>query len=135
MNKFIIATVSVFLAWSFLDFIVHGLLLAGSYADTASLWRPQPEMKLGLISLTTLASAAGFSAIYKFLVNSGSQRTGVIYGLLFAMATGVAAGPGVYAVMPVPMGLGLAWMAAVFVEGLLGGLIVAGITGIGEHDD
>jgi hypothetical protein len=69
VKKILIAGVVVFIAWSVVDFIVHGWILQGAYAATARLWRPMAEMKMGLMYFTTLISALAFSA-------SGSSRAG-----------------------------------------------------------
>ena len=40
MKRIVLAVVAVFVAWSALDFVIHGLILASSYEATARLWRP-----------------------------------------------------------------------------------------------
>ena len=45
MKKVILAILAVFIAWSVMDFLIHGVILHASYAATASLWRPMSEMK------------------------------------------------------------------------------------------
>jgi len=39
-KRAILAVVGVFIAWSMLDFLIHGLLLQSTYEATANLWRP-----------------------------------------------------------------------------------------------
>jgi len=64
MKKRILAILAVFVTWSVLDYIIHGLILAPSYAATAHLWRPMEEMKQGLMHITTLITAVTFVSIY-----------------------------------------------------------------------
>ena len=42
-KRIILAVVAVFIAWSILDFILHGLLLRSTYEATANLWRPMTK--------------------------------------------------------------------------------------------
>jgi len=44
LRKSIIATVIIFILWSIVDFLLHGLILRSAYADTSQLWRPMEEM-------------------------------------------------------------------------------------------
>lgn len=43
-KRVIMATIAVFIAWSILDFLIHGVLLQSIYAVTSHLWRPMDQM-------------------------------------------------------------------------------------------
>jgi len=64
MKKTALAILSVFVAWSVMDFIIHGMILKSSYASTAALWRPMGEMKMSLMHFTVIISAITFVLIY-----------------------------------------------------------------------
>jgi hypothetical protein len=64
IKRSLLAVLAIFVAWSAMDFLLHGVFLTSSYAATAALWRPMPEMKMGLISFTILVSAFVFVYIY-----------------------------------------------------------------------
>jgi hypothetical protein len=51
VKRFVLAAFAVFMAWSVLDFLIHGLPLQSTYEATASLWRPMGEMKKTIESL------------------------------------------------------------------------------------
>ena len=40
-----LATLAVFITWSVMDYLIHGVLLSSIYQQTASLWRPMADMK------------------------------------------------------------------------------------------
>ena len=44
VKKWVIASVVVFIVSQILDFIIHGVLLTGSYEATSQLWRTEAEM-------------------------------------------------------------------------------------------
>jgi hypothetical protein len=121
------AAVVVFVLWSVLDFIVHGLILKSAYASTASLWRPMAEMKMGLMYVTVFIAALAFSAIYSYLVAKKSPMVGLTYGLLYGIAVGVGVGYGSYSMMPIPYSMALTWFLSTVIKGILGGLLLGAI--------
>ncbi|NNJ94111.1 MAG: hypothetical protein HKP57_05150 [Halobacteria archaeon] len=125
VNRMLLAIVAVFIAWSALDFIIHGVLLMPIYEATAELWRPMDEMNMPLMYAVTLVFTVCFVLIYVLLVERRSLSSGILYGTLFGLATGVSMGFGSYTYIPIPLTLAVGWFFGVLVE-----LIVAGaITG------
>jgi Na+/H+ antiporter NhaA len=128
MTKWIIvASVGVFIAWSILDFLIHGLLLQSTYAATASLWRPMDEMNRPVMSLVTLIVAACFATIYGRLIERKSLTSGIRYGAIFGLATGASMGFGSYSYMPIPLSLACSWFIGSWVEAIVAGAIVGAI--------
>ncbi len=123
MKRFILSIIAVAVAWSILDFITHSLLLAPVYKQTASLWRPEAEMKMWLMNVVTLLSAIFFSAIYYYLIEK-SLKNGVLYGLLFGLATGISMGYGTYTFMPIPYSLALSWFLSSVVNCVVAGALL-----------
>ena len=127
MKKIFLAGVIVFILWSVLGFMMHGLILKSAYASTASLWRPMAEMKMGLMYVSVFIAALSFSAIYGYLVAKKSLMAGLTYGLLYGIAVGVGMGYGSYSMMPIPYGMALTWFLGTVIEGVLGGLLLGAI--------
>ena len=126
-KKIFLAAIVVFVLWSVLDFIIHGLILKSAYASTASLWRPMAEMKMGLMYVTVFIAALAFSAIYGYLVAKKSPMAGLTYGLLYGIAVGVGMGYGSYSMMPIPYSMVLTWFLGTVIEAILGGLLLGAI--------
>lgn len=122
-----LAAVAVFVVWAIMDFVIHGLLLRGAYIATASLWRPQAEMKLGVMYLAVFLAALAFSAVYGWFVTPKGPATGWKFGLLYGAGVGVGMGYGTYAVMAIPYTMAFTWFAGSAVEGLVAGLVVGAI--------
>jgi hypothetical protein len=127
MKRIVLAILAVFVAWSALDFVIHGLILASSYEATARLWRPMNEMKMGVLYLAVLINAVAFVCIYALLVAEKGIGSGVKYGLLFGLGTGFSMGFGTYSFMPIPMYMAVAWFIGTLIETLVGGIIVGSI--------
>jgi hypothetical protein len=123
-KRILLAILSVFLLWSVLDFVIHGIILRPAYEATASLWRPMAQMKMGLMYVTVLIAASMFVLIYAWLITRKSLGTGFIYGFLYGIGVGVGMGYGTYSVMPIPYSMALAWFLGALVEATLGGLLL-----------
>lgn len=128
-GKFLLACVAVFVLWTGTDYLFHGMILADDYRDTASLWRPAGEAKMGLYALVVLSAAVLFTAIYTLLVSPRSIRTALLYGALFGLAGGISFGYGMYAFMPMPHDMAVTWLINGLVEGVLGGLALGFVLG------
>ncbi len=124
MKRYILAVIAVFLAWSVLDFLIHGMFLKSTYEATASLWRPEAEMKMGLMSAVTLISSFCFVAVYSFLIEKKSMASGFKYGLLFGLGAGTGMGFGTYSYMPITLFLASSWFVGTLIEITLGGTIL-----------
>ena len=123
-KRIFLAAIVVFVLWSVLDFIVHGLILKSAYASTASLWRPMAEMKMGLMYVAVFIAALAFSAIYGYLVAKKSLMAGLTYGLLYGIAVGVGMGYGSYSMMPIPYSMAITWFLSTIIEAILGGIVL-----------
>jgi hypothetical protein len=124
MKRVILAVLAVFVLWSVLDFIIHGIILSADYQATVSLWRPMTEMKMGLMRVVVLLSSMFFVAIYALLITEKGIGTAVKYGLLFGIGTGISMGYGSYSVMPIPYKMAFIWFFGSVVETTSGGLLL-----------
>ena len=124
MKRAMLAMLAIFVAWSVMDFLLHGVILKTEYEATAALWRPMEEMKMGLIHFTVLVSAFVFVYIYYRFFNEKSLGAAVKWGILFGVSVGFSMGIGTYAVMPVSETMSMAWVFGTIAECLVGGLLL-----------
>jgi hypothetical protein len=127
LKRTLLAIAAVFVAWSVLDFVIHGVFLKSAYEATAQLWRPMAEMKMGLLRVVTFIAAISFVLIYAWLINRKSVSRGLLYGLLYGLGTGVPMAYGSYAVMPITYQIALVWFLGQLAECALAGLLVGAI--------
>jgi uncharacterized protein with PQ loop repeat len=123
-KRMVLAIVAVFVAWSILDFVLHGMLLRSTYEATANLWRPMDQMKMPLMYFVTLVFTVCFALIYGLLVGQKSLASGVRFGALFGLATGISMGFGSYSYMPIPLTLAWSWFLGSWIEAIVAGAIV-----------
>lgn len=127
MKRFVLSVLAVFLAWSGLDFVIHGVILQRSYEATAQLWRPMNEMKTWVMNLVVLIASLAFVSVYARFFAQKGIRTGAEYGAWFGLGTGISMGYGSYAVMPLPYSIALAWFLGTLVEAVVAGIIIGAI--------
>jgi hypothetical protein len=127
LKRTILTVVVVFIVWSVLDFIIHGILLRSTYEATANLWRPMDQMNMPLMYFVTLVFSACFVLIYRLLVGQKSLVSGIKFGALFGLATGVSMGFGSYTYMPIPLTLAWTWFVGSWIEAMAGGAIVGAL--------
>jgi hypothetical protein len=127
-KRWALASFAVFVVFVILDGIIHGVLLADLYRQTASLWRPEPEME-GLMWLMWVANLI-FALVFVLIYTKGYEpgkagaSQGVRYGLLIGLLVSVPQGLGWYAVLPIPGILAFDWFLAGMVESLVAGITV-----------
>ncbi|MFZ5806567.1 MAG: hypothetical protein ACOY3I_05130 [Verrucomicrobiota bacterium] len=124
LSKTILSIVLIFVVWTLLDMLIHGVWLAQIYKETAALWRPMNEMKMGLMHLVTLLMAIPFTIAYTILVSPKTLCRGVRWGMVFGVVVGLGAGFGSYSVMPIPLSLAWGWFGGTVLEFACAGLIL-----------
>ena len=135
-KRIIFSVIAVFIIWTLLEMLLHGVLLKSTYQATAALWRPDAEMKMGVMNLSRFLSAFFFVLIYALLIKDKSLKQALKFGLLFGLSVGISSSYGMYAVMPIPYYLAFAWFTGNVIIILAGagtvGLIVKSSSGGGE---
>jgi hypothetical protein len=123
LKRNLLAIIAVFVVWSILDFLIHGMLLQSSYEATANLWRPMEEMNPFLCYGVKLGFSICFVLIYDLLISEKSLHNGIKFGLLLGLGNGLMA-LGSYVYMPIPLTMAEAWFAATLVQTGVSGAIV-----------
>ncbi len=128
-KKTLTASIVVFALFLIMDYILHGILLGGLYAETAALWRPASDQQglLWVIASVDAVIACLFVWLYRKGWEAGKAwlgqgiRFGLAVGLIFSLPMGFS----MYAMMPVPLSLGLGWFAGALVEFVVAGIAAA----------
>lgn len=121
------ASFLIFMVWGAIDYLLHGLALKPLYESNAHLWRAQAEMKLPLIYLVVITLIVCFVSIYSRFIPNKTFATGISYGAIYGLATGVGVGFGTYIHMPIPLALAWGWCLGGWLKGVAAGAIVGTI--------
>lgn len=126
MNKksLIVGTIALFITWSVMDFLIHGLWLNSTYMATAHLWRPMEEMKMGLMNFVVLISTICYVLLYAKGFSKQGVSGAIQFGALFGVGVGISMGLGTYSVQDIPMNLAVSWMLGTIAEAVVGALVL-----------
>jgi hypothetical protein len=119
-KRWLLASLAVIVVMAALEFLVHGVLLSGLYRQTASLWRPEAEMRrlMWVFWLGMLVFAPFFTLIYVKGYEKDKPRLGqgFRYGLYVGAMLSVMYSFGWYALLPIPLALAYYWFFTILVE-------------------
>lgn len=124
-KRLALAILTVFIGIFATDFLIHGVWLASTYADTAALWRTPAEMNahFGWLLLAQLMSAITFVTLYAIgFAPKACVRCAIAFGIFmafFQQATTLIS----YAVQPLPGIIALKWFIAGVIQGVVIGLL------------
>jgi len=128
MNRWLYASAAAFVVLAVLEFVVNGVLLAGIYQQTASVWRPEAEMVSlsWLFWLAYLVFAPVFTLIYSqgFESNKEGIGQGLRFGIYVGLLTAIPMNLIWYVVLPIPASLAVYWAIAGMVEMIAMGIAV-----------
>jgi hypothetical protein len=127
-KRFAMASAAVFVVFAILEGIIHGVLLAGLYQQTASFWRPQDHIQsnMWLMYLGYLICAPVFVLICSkgYEANKDCLMQGVRFGLIAGLLLSASQTLGWYAVLPIPPILAVWWFVAGMLEAVAAGAAV-----------
>lgn len=125
-KRWIQASVAVVVVMWIVESVVHGLMLADQYKQTAALWRPVSEME-NLMPLMWLGYAL-FAPFFVYLYAVGMEPKkdvfgqGLRFGLIFGVGLSAMHSLMWYAILPISSALAFYWF--------LGGVAVYAIAGV-----
>lgn len=127
-KSWLYASFAAFVVMAVIEFVVNGVLLADLYKQTASLWRPEAEMKqmMWLFWIAYLVFAPVFTLIY--IKGYEKKKDGIGQGLRFGFFIGLLTAIPMnliwYSVLPIPASLAVQWGIAGMVEMMAMGMAV-----------
>lgn len=126
IQRWVWASVAVTVVVVLLDMLIHGVMLSETYKQTASVWRPESEMKQ-LAPLMWLGNAL-FAPFFVWVYAQGVQKgkdlfgQGLRFGLMFGIGVSAMGALVWYVVLPIPQKLAFAWF--------VGGVAVYAVAGV-----
>lgn len=127
-NRLALAILAAFAFIFAYDWLWHGVLMHDWYQQTAHLWRPESDMNQYCAWM--IASQMLIAGIMGWIFLQGYENRGLGEGFRFGLYMGglfAAFNLGMYAWMPVPLHIVLAWVAGMMLQGIGTGLVFAGV--------
>lgn len=127
LNRYIIASLAVFVAAAVLDFVINGVILRDAYQATKSVWRPDMTSKVWIFFLIDLIVAFPFTYIYVRGYEGKGIMEGVRFGAIIGVLMSIPMAYGMYAMLPVPYSLALQWFIYGLIETIVLGVVAAAV--------
>ena len=124
LKRVLLSGLFIFVAWAFLDLLLHRLALSHLYEQNAGLLRPFDQMNLTLVYFASFGMILAFVGTYLILVRPKSLGAGLLYGAFIGFALGISIGFGAYIHMPIPLVIAGCWLIGGCLKGLAAGAIV-----------
>ena len=128
-KKIVTASVVVFVLILIMDYVLHGILLRGLYAETAHLWRPAETLRRLAWIIWVVDAVIAFLTVWLFAkgweVGKSWLGQGIRFGLALGFIFSLPMGFSMYAIMPVPFSLGLGWFAGALAEFVIASVAAA----------
>ncbi len=125
VKRFIIASIIVFVVFEALNFLMHGLILAGAYEATAELWRADMNQMMWIIYLGDLVKAFLFVFIFTKGYENKGWAEGLRYGLWIGLYVSIGMGFGSYAMYPIPFSMAIQWFVYCVIQLIICGIVTA----------
>jgi hypothetical protein len=110
IKRMAIGTVALFVVWSVIGFLVHGVILAGAYASSPpGVFRDMADMRMGLSYLAVAVGALGYTLLYGLNAPRARMADSLLFGLWFGLAAGFGMGFGTYSTMPISLTIAWVW--------------------------
>jgi hypothetical protein len=124
-KRFLGATVAAWLGILVLDAMINGIFLAGDFEATAGHWLPSDELfrRIPLGWLSMLLSVVLFGYVFIRFGDGCGARNGLRFALWIGTALAAPGPLGLYALVPWPMKMILAWSTQWFINMVVIGLM------------
>jgi hypothetical protein len=125
VKRFLLAALAVLVLNFVLDFILHGLILGGTYKSMPNLWRPDMMSIMWIFYIGYIV----FALIFTYIFYKGYEKKGIIegvrYGLLMGILINGVGSYGQYVMYPLPLSLATEWFVLGTIEFIIYGIAVS----------
>lgn len=128
-KKLLLAFVAVYVAGQVMNYLIHQVWLAPTYATLASVFRSETDMmpKMWIMFVT----AAFFCFFFCYVFARGYEAKGLAegarYGAVIGLFFGISNAYDQYVVYPLPYGLALKWFLGTLAYCVVLGLVAAAL--------
>lgn len=115
VKKYALASIAALVFIMGFDYVVHGVLLKGTYEATQHLWRKEADM----VCWAMIGGKVLLAFTTAFVFTRGYEGKGIGEGVRFGLLIGLLFAPGhliMYAVQPLPAQLVGTWIVAGIAE-------------------
>lgn len=125
IRRLILAALAVFVTFSALDLLIHGVILAGDYAAIGNVWRADMNEVMWMMYVASLVFSFVFAWLFARGYSASGLREGLLFGLVMGIGMNIMATLGSYTMYPLPGILCFKWFVFGMVEYCVAGIVVS----------
>jgi len=125
VKKWLLGSLAVYVVYIILDYIIHSVILMGTYEATSSAWRPMEEMSTVIPFIRDAVFALLFVYIFTKEYEGKGIAEGVRYGLWIGLLIWVPIAYMFYNVLPIPYWLAFQWWVYGAIQCIICGIVTA----------
>ena len=125
IKRYLIASIAVFVAYVVINFIIHSVILMGTYDSLKGIWRPDMMEKMWVVWIVNLVFAFLFTYIFTKGYENKGWLEGIRYGLLIGLLVSGVGAFTQYAVYPLPLTLVIQWFVYGLIQITICGIVAA----------
>jgi len=126
MNKKVwIGFIVVFIVLEILDFLVHGVILAGAYKSIQGVFRPDMNSKMWMYYVINIVTAFFFTFIFSKGYEKKGIMEGVRYGFYIGVWMSVGMALGTDAMIKLGRSMTIQWLIYGVIEYIIAGIALA----------
>jgi len=126
-KKWIVASVIVFVVYEILNFVIHSLVLMGTYEKMASVWRADMSSKMWIMYVVALL----WSFLFVYIFTKGYEAKGWLEGLRYGFWIGlflnIPMAFNQFAVYPITFNLAIWWFVLGMIQIMVCGIVAAAL--------
>jgi hypothetical protein len=127
VKRFALGCVAVYVVYQVLGFLIHQIMLGGTYKALETVWRPEAEM-MSMMWVMFVTSAV-WVVLFCYIFTRGYENKGIMegvrYGLLIGLFWGIPYAYESYMIYPITMGLAHAWFISTVIVATICGMVMA----------
>lgn len=125
VKRYLLSVLAVFIAMNVIDFLIHSVILMGTYSSLKDLWRPDMMNYMWIMYVYGVI----LSFLFVYVFTKGYENRGILEGIRYGLIIGVMIdGIGAFAqymIYPLPINLAVQWSLYGVIRFILLGIIVA----------
>jgi hypothetical protein len=125
IKRYCIASIAVFVVYVAINFIIHSVILMGTYESLKGIWRPDMMEKMWVMWIVNFVFAFLFTYIFIKGYENRGWMEGVRYGLLIGLLVSGVGSFTEYAVYPLPLTLVIQWFVYGLIQIIICGIVAA----------
>lgn len=124
IKRFLLSVLAVFVTFEVLNFLIHSVILADAYEETASVWRQEMMDVMWLMYIADLIFVVFATLIYTRWMKTPGIKSGMTYGLFIGLMMNTSGMINQFVIYPISSWLLWMWIIFGIIQFVLCGMVL-----------